>query len=60
VSSWRENIGFNQEVRDTMEAMRRMDIQLAKYIRNRKVKAAIILRNEKDGPHWFMPELKSN
>lgn len=60
VSIWRGNIGFNKEVRDTMEAMKRMDIQLANYIRNKKIKAAIILRNEKDGPHWFMPQLNCN
>ena len=30
-------------------------ISLKKYINENNLKAAVILRNERDGPHWFMP-----
>jgi hypothetical protein len=60
VSIWRGDIGFAQEVQDTMKAMEIMDIHLAKYIRDRNIKAAVILRNEREGLHWFMPPLNCN
>ena len=31
-----------------------MDKFLSKYINENNLKAAVILRNERDGPHWFM------
>jgi hypothetical protein len=57
VSSWRGNIGFQQDVKDTMYSMERMDRLLARYIRTQGIKAAVILRAEKNSPHWIMPEL---
>ena len=57
VSCWRGNIGFTQEVAETMRMMRTMDKLLAKYLLSRNHRAAIILRNEKGGEHWYIPEL---
>ena len=55
VSSWRGNIGWQQDVRDSMRAMEVMDRLLARYIESRQVKAAVILRAERDGEHWNVP-----
>lgn len=60
VSTWRGNIGFTQEVQDTMQSMEKMDRLLASYIRASGIKAAVILRAERDSQHWFMPELGKN
>jgi surface carbohydrate biosynthesis protein len=57
VSTWRGNIGFTQDVIDTMRSMRIMDELLAKYLRERSYKAAIITRAAKNGEHWFIPEI---
>lgn len=57
VSTWRGNIGFSQDVRDTMRSMRIMDELLAEYIRSRGIKAAVILRAARDSDHWMMPEI---
>ena len=56
VSCWRGNIGFNKDVRDSMNTMRIMDNLLAKYLKMSNLKATIILRSER-GPDWFMPEI---
>jgi surface carbohydrate biosynthesis protein len=59
ISCWRGNIGYTKEVRDTMMSMKKMDLLIAKYLSERKnMKAAIILRSEKNSEHWFIPELK--
>lgn len=57
VSSWRGNIGFQQDVKDTMRSMEVMDRLLARYLRSRGIKAAVILRAERDSEHWTMPEV---
>ena len=57
VSCWRGNIGYNKDVIDSMESMRIADNLMSKYLSNRNLKAAIILRSERDGDHWFMPEV---
>lgn len=57
VSTWRGNIGFPKDVKDTMRSMKIMDELLAKYINSRKIKAAIILRSEENSEHWYMPEI---
>jgi surface carbohydrate biosynthesis protein len=57
VSSWRGNIGFPKDVQDTMRSMRIMDELLARYIRSRGVKAAAILRVNKESEHWTVPEI---
>ena len=57
VSSWRGNIGFPKDVQDTMRSMRIMDELLARYIRTRGVKAAAILRVNKESEHWIVPEI---
>ena len=55
VSSWRGNIGFPPDVIDTMRSMKIMDHLLAKYVAGRSMRAAIILRAERDSEHWIMP-----
>jgi surface carbohydrate biosynthesis protein len=60
LSAWRGNIGFPQDAKDTMRSMRIMDELLSKYLEHRKLKAAIILRSERNGQHWFVPEIGSN
>jgi hypothetical protein len=57
VSCWRGNIGFEQDVQDSMKAMRLFDLEFAVYLRKRNLKAAVILRSERDSEHWFMPEM---
>ena len=57
VSCWRGNIGYAQDVEDSMKAMRIMDETLAAYLGNRNIKTAVILRSERDSDQWFMPEL---
>ena len=46
VSCWRGNIGYQQDVVDSMRGMRIMDTFLAKYLRNKYLKVAVILRRE--------------
>ena len=57
VSSWRGNIGFGQDVQDSMEAMRLFDLEFAAYLKNRALKAAVILRSERNSDQWVMPEI---
>ena len=57
VSCWRGNIGYAEDVKDSMKAMRLMDIALAKYLQNRNLKTAVILRSERGSNDWFMPEV---
>jgi len=55
VSSWRGNIGNTADVQETMHAMRKLDMFLSRYIRETKLKAAIVLRSEPDGPDRNIP-----
>jgi hypothetical protein len=57
VSCWRGNIGYARDVEDSMKAMRLMDESLAKYLQNRDLKVAIIMRSERDSDQWVMPEI---
>jgi len=57
VSCWRGNIGYQQDVVDSMRCMRIMDTFLAKYLRNKDLKVAVILRNERNSSDWVMPEV---
>lgn len=60
ISAWRGNIGFQQDVKDTMRSMRIMDELLAKYLGERNYKAGIVLRSTREGDHWYIPEIGSN
>tara|TARA_Y100000768_G_scaffold351279_1_gene302074 strand:+ start:6989 stop:8179 length:1191 start_codon:yes stop_codon:yes gene_type:complete len=60
VSSWRGNIGYPIDQVDTMNSMRVMDNLFFKYLNQKKLKVAVILRNERNGPHWYVPELNLN
>jgi hypothetical protein len=57
VSSWRGNIGYQKDVKDTMRSMKIMDELLARYIRLKKINASVILRSERSSGHWLMPEV---
>ena len=57
VSCWRGNIGFGQDVQDSMNAMRLFDLEFAAYLRKRNLKAAVILRSERNSDQWVMPEI---
>ena len=57
VSTWRGNIGYDQDVQDTMRSMKIMDQLLAKYIKDNKINAAVIYRAERGSEHWIIPEL---
>ena len=46
VSCWRGNIGNGPDVQMTMEAMRKMDSLLARYIQENKLSACVVLRSE--------------
>lgn len=60
VSCWRGNIGFQQDVQETMASMRTMDELFAKYLSKRNLKAAVILRAEESSEHWYIPEMGMN
>ncbi len=60
VSSWRGNIGYTTDVQDTIKSMRIMDQLLCNYLKSKGLKAAVILRSERDSEHWFIPELDQN
>jgi surface carbohydrate biosynthesis protein len=57
VSAWRGNIGYQEDVKESMCSMKIMDQLLAKYIKDRGMKAAVILRSERDSKDWSMPEI---
>ena len=57
VSAWRGNIGYTQDVKDTMRSMKLMDQLLAQYLRSRSIKAAVITRSERNSKDWLMPEI---
>lgn len=57
ISTWRGNIGFPQDAADMMRSMEIMDRSLVRYIRSRKIRAAVLLRAERDREHWRMPEM---
>lgn len=57
VSCWRGNIGFAKDVEDSMKAMRVMDELLSQYLSQRNLRAAVILRSERDSDQWVMPEI---
>ncbi len=57
VSCWRGNIGFAQDVKDSMKAMRLMDEALAEYLKSRKLTAGIIMRSERDSFDWIIPQI---
>ncbi len=57
ISCWRGNIGYPIDQVDTMNSMNVLDTLLCKYIKNNNIKAAVAFRNERDGEHWFVPEI---
>lgn len=57
VSCWRGNIGFSQDVKDSMNSMRLMDEMLSRYLAHLDLKAAIILRSQRDSDQWVMTEI---
>lgn len=60
VSCWRGNIGFTKDVQDSMKAMRLFDEDFYKYLKERDLRAGVIMRSERDSDQWFMPELGMN
>lgn len=58
VSCWRGNIGFGEDVADSMKAMRVMDTLFAQYLKRRNFRAAVILRTERNSDQWVMPEIE--
>ena len=60
VSCWRGNIGYPIDQVDSMNSMREMDTLMLNYIKKNNLRAAIALRNERDGEHWFVPEVGKN
>lgn len=57
ISCWRGNIGFNNDVKDSMNSMRIMDKLFCEYLKKNNYKSAIMLRSEKNSSDWFMPEI---
>tara|TARA_B110000438_G_C15796058_1_gene642898 strand:+ start:189 stop:1124 length:936 start_codon:yes stop_codon:yes gene_type:complete len=57
VSCWRGNIGFRKDVRDSMKSMELMDKTIFKYLKNRHLKMAVILRSERQSDDWIMPDI---
>lgn len=60
ISTWRGNIGFPKEVQDTMNSMRKMDQLLSRYLNERNLRAAVILRTEENSKDWYIPEIGIN
>ena len=46
VSCWRGNIGFTKDVQDSMKAMRLFDEDFYKYLKERDLRAGVIMRSE--------------
>ena len=57
VSCWRGNIGYQEDVADSMKAMRIMDELLSRYLKLLNLRAGVILRSERDSDQWVMPEI---
>ena len=57
VSCWRGDIGWPQDVIDTMRSMEIMDKLLNRYIKSRNLKAGVMLRTERDSSDWNMTGL---
>jgi surface carbohydrate biosynthesis protein len=57
-STWKSGVGYAKDVIDTMRSMRHMDHMLAKYIKERGLKAAVILRTERNSSDWYMHEVE--
>ena len=57
VSCWRGRIGFRKDVRESMKSMELMDKALFKYLKNRDLKVAVILRSERQSDDWVMPDI---
>ena len=57
VSCWRGNIGFGDDVKDSMRSMKIADNLISKYLLKRNLQSAVILRTERGGPDWYMPEI---
>ena len=57
LSCWRGNIGFRQDVRDSMKSMELMDKALIEYIKSRDLKVAVIFRSERESDDWIMPDI---
>ena len=60
VSCWRGNIGYGKDVQDSMKSMKIADNLISKYLSKRNLNVAVILRSERDGEHWYMPEIRLN
>ena len=60
VSCWRGNIGYPIDQVHSMNSMEVMDNLFAQYILKYNLKVAIILRNEREGAGWFVPEIGKN
>ena len=60
VSCWRGNIGYPTDQVDTINSMNILDTLISKYIKINNIKVAVALRNERDGEHWFVPEIGKN
>lgn len=60
VSSWRGNIGYPIDQVDTMNSIRVMDTLMSEYIKKNNINAAVAFRSERDGEHWFVPEIGKN
>ena len=60
ISTWRGNIGFQEDVQDTMKSMKTMDHLLSRYLSERKLRVAVILRSEENSKDWYMPEIGMN
>ena len=60
ISCWRGNIGYDKDVKDSMKSMKIADNLMSKYLSKRNLKAAIILRSERNGVDWYMPEIRLN
>jgi len=57
ISCWRGNIGYGKDVKDSMNSMKIFDNLMSKYISKKNLKVAVLLRNEREGQHWYMPEI---
>jgi surface carbohydrate biosynthesis protein len=57
VSCWRGNIGYQEDVVRSMRGMKVMDELLYKYLIDKSLNVAVILRSERNSEHWVMPEI---
>jgi len=55
ISAWRGNIGNTDDVKESMKAMKKLDVMLSRYIKETNIKVSIIMRSEPESTDRNIP-----